>query len=198
MVLWGCPTPRGYLLVSSVPPEEHGIEGPVPRPPGGPLVGPAQPPVHLPHQGEGLLPQRVRDRAPHPHQQQAPAGPSHTPTHAHTHTNTHGRQAHTHATTNARHTQQHRHHPRTHRATNTHTGGEPQPGEVGTRTQATRPGKAKRAPHHHHPTRERRETHHRKPHSEKGGGTKRAHGRRRRGTQPQGFGPPPGDRIGPT
>ena len=66
MVLWGCPPPRGYLLVSSVPPEEHGIEGPVPRPPGGPLVGPAQPPVHLPHQGEGLLPQRVRDRAPVP------------------------------------------------------------------------------------------------------------------------------------
>ena len=51
MVLWGCPTPRGYLSVSSVSPEEHGIEGPVPRPPGGPLVGPAQPPVHLPHQG---------------------------------------------------------------------------------------------------------------------------------------------------
>ena len=66
MVLWGCPPPRGYLSVSSVPPEEHGIEGPVPRPPGGPLVGPAQPPVHLPHQGEGLLPQRVRDRAPVP------------------------------------------------------------------------------------------------------------------------------------
>ena len=38
MVLWGCPPPRGYLSVSSVPPEEHGIEGPVPRPPGGPLV----------------------------------------------------------------------------------------------------------------------------------------------------------------
>ena len=66
MVLWGCPPPRGYLSVSSVPPEEHSIEGPVPRPPGGPLVGPAQPPVHLPHQGEGLLPQRVRDRAPVP------------------------------------------------------------------------------------------------------------------------------------
>ena len=66
MVLWGCPPPRGYLLVSSVPPEEHGIEGPVPQPPGGPLVGQAQPPVHLPHQGEGLIPQRVRDRAPVP------------------------------------------------------------------------------------------------------------------------------------
>ena len=66
MVLWGCPPHRGYLLVSSVSPEEHGIEGPVPRSPGGPLVGPAQPPVHLPHQGEGLLPQRVRDRAPVP------------------------------------------------------------------------------------------------------------------------------------
>ena len=64
MVLWGCPPPRGYLSVSSVPPEEHGIKGPVPQPPGGPLVGPAQPPVHLPTQGEGLLPQRVRDRAP--------------------------------------------------------------------------------------------------------------------------------------
>ena len=56
MVLWGCPPPRGYLSVSSVPPEEHGIEGPVPRPPGGPLVSPAQPPVHLPPQGEGLNP----------------------------------------------------------------------------------------------------------------------------------------------
>ena len=66
MVLWGCPGPRGYLSVSSVPPEEHGIKGPVPQPPGGPLVGPAQPPVHLPHQGEGLLTQRVRDRAPVP------------------------------------------------------------------------------------------------------------------------------------
>ena len=66
MVLWGCPPPRGQLSVSSVPPEEHGIEGPVPRPPGGPLVGPAQPPVLLPHQGKGLLPQRVRDRAPVP------------------------------------------------------------------------------------------------------------------------------------
>ena len=47
MVLWGCPPPQGYLSVSSVSPEEHGIEGPVPQPPGGPLVGPAQPPVHL-------------------------------------------------------------------------------------------------------------------------------------------------------
>ena len=37
MVLWGRPPPRGCLSVSSVPPEEHGIEGPVPRPPGGPL-----------------------------------------------------------------------------------------------------------------------------------------------------------------
>ena len=64
MVLQGCPTPRGYLSVSTVAPEEHGTEGLVPRPPGGPLVGPAQPPVHLPHQGESLLPQRVRDRAP--------------------------------------------------------------------------------------------------------------------------------------
>ena len=75
MVLWGCPPPRGYLSVSSVSPEEHGIEGPVPRPPGGPLVGPAQPPVHLPHQGEGLLPQRVRDRAPVPVPWPAPLCP---------------------------------------------------------------------------------------------------------------------------
>ena len=64
MVLWCRPPPRGCLSVSSVPPEEHGIKGPVPRPPGGPLVGPAQPPVHFPHQGEGLPPQRVRDCAP--------------------------------------------------------------------------------------------------------------------------------------
>ena len=49
MVLWGCPPPRGYLSVSSVPPEEHGIKGLVPQPPGSPLVGPAQPPVHLPN-----------------------------------------------------------------------------------------------------------------------------------------------------
>ena len=83
---------------------------------------------------------------PPPHRQQAPAGPSNTPTHAHTHTNTHGRHTHTDTTTNARHTHQHRHHARTHRTTNTHTGGEPQPGEVGTRTQATRPEKAKRSP----------------------------------------------------
>ena len=38
MVLWGCPPPRGYLSVSSLPPEEHGIERPVPHLPGGPLV----------------------------------------------------------------------------------------------------------------------------------------------------------------
>ena len=44
MVLWCRPPPRGCLSVSSVPPEEHGIKGPVPRPPGGPLVG-ALPPV---------------------------------------------------------------------------------------------------------------------------------------------------------
>ena len=60
------------------------------------------------------------------------------------------------------------------------TGGEPQPGEAGTRTQATRPGKAKSPPpHHRHPIRERRETHHHKPRSERGGGTKGAY----RGTQ---------------
>ena len=76
MVLWGCPTPRGSLSVSSVSPEEHGIEGPVPQPPGGPLVGRAQPPVHLPHQGEGLLPQRVRDRAPVPVSRPGPLCPS--------------------------------------------------------------------------------------------------------------------------
>ena len=76
MVLWGCPPPRGYLSVSSVSPEEHGIEGPVPQPPGGPLVGPTQPPVHLPHQGEGLLPQRVRDRAPVPVPRPGPLCPS--------------------------------------------------------------------------------------------------------------------------
>ena len=56
MVLWGCPPTWGYLSVFSVPPEEHGIERPVPHPPGGPLVGLAQPPVHLPNHGEGLLP----------------------------------------------------------------------------------------------------------------------------------------------
>ena len=48
MVLWGCPPPWGYLSVLPVPPEEHDIDRPVPHPPGGPLVGPAQPRVHLP------------------------------------------------------------------------------------------------------------------------------------------------------
>ena len=67
---------RGYLLVSSLPPEEHGIEGPVPQPPGGPLVGPTQPPVHLCHQGEGLIPQRVQDRAPVPVPGPGPLCPS--------------------------------------------------------------------------------------------------------------------------
>ena len=75
MVLWGCPPPRGYLSVSSVSLEEHAIEGPVPQPPGGPLVGPAQPPVHLPHQGEGICPQRARDRAPVPVSWPAPLCP---------------------------------------------------------------------------------------------------------------------------
>ena len=70
------PRPRGYLPVSSIPLEEHGIERPVPHPPGGPLVGPAQPPVHLPHQGEGLIPQRVRDRAQVPVAGQGPPCPS--------------------------------------------------------------------------------------------------------------------------
>ena len=55
--------PMGYLPVPPVPLEEHGIEGPVPHPPGGPRAGPAQPPVHLHHQGDGLIPQGVRDRA---------------------------------------------------------------------------------------------------------------------------------------
>ena len=55
-------------------------------------------------------------------------------------------------------------------------------------------------PHHHHPTPPRRDG---KPttttHTAKrGGGTKGTHGKRRRGTQPQGFGGPFGDRIGPT
>ena len=73
MVPWGCPPPRGYLSVSSVPPEEHGIKGPFPQPPGCPLVGPAQPPVHLPHptrgsasspRGSGTVPQsRSQGRA---------------------------------------------------------------------------------------------------------------------------------------
>ena len=72
----GCLPPRGYLSVSSICPEEHGIEGPVPQPPGGTLVGPAQPPVHLPHQGEGLLPERVRDRAPVPVPRPGPLCPS--------------------------------------------------------------------------------------------------------------------------
>ena len=76
MVLWGCLAPRGYLLVSSVRPEEHGIERPVPHLPGGPLVGPPQPPVHLPHQGEGLIPQRARDRAPVPVPGPGPLCPS--------------------------------------------------------------------------------------------------------------------------
>ena len=52
MVLWGCPRPRGYLSVSSVPPEEHGVEKLVP--------------VHLPHKAEGLISQTVRDCAPVP------------------------------------------------------------------------------------------------------------------------------------
>ena len=76
MVLRGSWAPRGYLLVSFVPPEEHGIERLVPHPPGGPLVGPAQPPVHLPNQGEGLLPERVRDRAPVPVPGPGPLCPS--------------------------------------------------------------------------------------------------------------------------
>ena len=66
VVLWGRPPPRGHLPVPPVPPQEHGIEGPVPHPPGGPRAGPAQPPVHFHHQGPGLGPRGVRDRAPVP------------------------------------------------------------------------------------------------------------------------------------
>ena len=64
VVLRGCSPPRGYLPVPPVSPEEHGIEGPVTHPPRGPRAGPAQPPVHLHQQGEGLISQGVRDRAP--------------------------------------------------------------------------------------------------------------------------------------
>ena len=42
MVLLGPSTPRGHLPVTPIPPEEHGIEEPVPHPPGGPRGGPAQ------------------------------------------------------------------------------------------------------------------------------------------------------------
>ena len=76
VVLRGRPPPRGYLPVPPVPPEEHGIEGPVPHPPGGPQAGPAEPPVHLHHQGEGLIPQGVRDRAPVPVPGPGPPCPS--------------------------------------------------------------------------------------------------------------------------
>ena len=47
VVLWGRPPPWAYLPVPPVPPEEHGIQGPVPHPPGGPRAGPAQTPVKL-------------------------------------------------------------------------------------------------------------------------------------------------------
>ena len=36
VVLWGRPAPRGHLLVPLLPPEEHGIKGRIPHPPGGP------------------------------------------------------------------------------------------------------------------------------------------------------------------
>ena len=65
MVLWGCPHPWGYLPVSSVPLEEHGFERPV-----------SHPPVHPHHQGEGLIPQRVRDRDPVPVPGPGPPCPS--------------------------------------------------------------------------------------------------------------------------
>ena len=79
------------------------------------------------------------------------------------------------------------------------TGGEPQPGEAGTRTQATRPGKAKSPPlttatppgRDGKPT----STNHA---AKRGGWTKGAHEGCRRGTQPQGFWGPPADRISPT
>ena len=64
----------------------------------------------------------------HPHQQQAPAGPSNTPTHTRAHINTHRRHTHTHATTRKpRHAHEHRHHARTHSTTNTHTTINPPP-----------------------------------------------------------------------
>ena len=66
MVLRGRPPPRGYLPVPSVRPEEHGIQRPVPHPPSGPHAGQAQPSVHLHHQGEGLIPQRVQGSCPSP------------------------------------------------------------------------------------------------------------------------------------
>ena len=62
VVLLGPPPPRGHRPVPPVPAEEHCIEGPVPHPPRGPRAGPAQPPVHLHHQDEGLTPQGVWDR----------------------------------------------------------------------------------------------------------------------------------------
>ena len=64
VVFWGRATPQGHLLVPPIPPEEQGIEGPVPHPLGGPRAGPAQPPVHLHHHGEGLTPQGVWDHLP--------------------------------------------------------------------------------------------------------------------------------------
>ena len=66
MVLSGHPPPRGHFLVPLVPAEEHGIKGPVFKPPGGPQGGTAQPPIHLHHQGEGLTPQGVRNCVPVP------------------------------------------------------------------------------------------------------------------------------------
>ena len=66
VVLWGCPPPWGHLQVPPVHSEEHGIEGPVPQSPGGPQAGPAQPPVHLHHQGESPTPQVVWERVPVP------------------------------------------------------------------------------------------------------------------------------------
>ena len=66
VVLWGRPAPQRHLPVPPVPPEEHGIEGLVPHPPGGPRAGAAQPPVHLNHQGEGLGPQGIWDCVPVP------------------------------------------------------------------------------------------------------------------------------------
>ena len=66
VLLSGNPALRGHYPVSPVPPEEHSIEGPVPQPPGGSRGSPAQPPVHLHHQEEGLAPQGVWDRVPVP------------------------------------------------------------------------------------------------------------------------------------
>ena len=62
----GPSTPPGHFRVPPVPPEEHSIEGPVPQPPGGSRGGPAEPTIHLHHQGERFALQGVGDRVPVP------------------------------------------------------------------------------------------------------------------------------------